>query len=145
MYNCSIFLFRQNNLSYCTQFVSWSKKKLLKNSLLNSYIVCIKLYLIIVDDILYRLKYLYMMFFDSPWSMSQDLVDLIESSQLGFHGGIFIVDNLRLQFSLMNIQKLHARMSSHCLKEKYGRGYISIFKVLCSRWIDPRKFVLIFS
>lgn len=144
MYNCSIFLFRQNNLSYCTQFVSWSKKKLLKNSLLNSYIVCIKLYLIIVDDILYTL-YLYMMFFDSPWSMSQNLVDLIESSQLGFHGGIFIVDNLRLQFSLMNIQKLHARMSSHCLKEKYGRGYISIFKVLCSRWIDPRKFVLIFS
>ena len=144
MYNYSIFLFRQNNLSYCTQFVSWSKKKLLKNSLLNSYIVCIKLYLIIVDDILYTL-YLYMMFFDSPWSMSQNLVDLIESSQLGFHGGIFIVDNLRLQFSLMNIQKLHARMSSHCLKEKYGRGYISIFKVLCSRWIDPRKFVLIFS
>ena len=144
MYKCSIFLFRQNNLSNCTQFVSWSKKKLLKNSLLNSYIVCIKLYLIIVDDILYTL-YLYMMFFDSPWSMSQNLVDLIESSQLGFHGGIFIVDNLRLQFSLMNIQKLHARMSSHCLKEKYGRGYISIFKVLCSRWIDPRKFVLIFS
>ena len=144
MYNYSIFLFRQNNLSYCTQFVSWSKKKLLKNSLLNSYIVCIKLYLIIVDDILYTL-YLYMMFFDSPWSMSQNLVNLIESSQLGFHGGIFIVDNLRLQFSLMNIQKLHARMSSHCLKEKYGRGYISIFKVLCSRWIDPRKFVLIFS
>ena len=68
-----------------------------------------------------------MMFFDSPWSMSQDLVDLIESSQLGFHGGIFIVDNLRLQFGLMNIQKLHARMSSHCLKEKHGRG-LSLFK-----------------
>ena len=99
----------------------------------------IKLYLI-VDS-----PYLYMMFLDSPWSMSQDLVDLIESSQLRFHGGIFIVDNLRLQFGLMNIQKFHARMSSHCLEEKMEEGKIHLLITFQSRWIDPRKFVLIFG
>ena len=118
-------------------------KNLLKNSLLNSNIVCIKLYLIIVDDSLHTLTFIWcFLIAHGRWAK----ILLIWSSLLNLG---FMVASSLLTISDFNSASWTFKSSMHecratAWKKIKWERIISIFKV-CSRWIDPRKFVLIFS